>query len=138
MKLKKIFNDDSLPVGIGLLRISFGLMLTFVHGWGTFKGFINGVKDFPDPIGLGSRFSMGLMGFSEFICALLVAFGIYMRLALIPIITGFLVAFFIFHSGDPFGTKEMAFHYLIVFLVLFLTGPGKYTMKDIIKYNRKG
>tara|TARA_B100001093_G_scaffold175037_1_gene167815 strand:- start:10 stop:141 length:132 start_codon:yes stop_codon:yes gene_type:complete len=39
-----------------------------------------------------------------------------------------LVAFTIAHDGDPFSRKEKAFVYLIAFLTLYFTGPGKYSL----------
>ncbi len=127
---KELLTKNFPEEGIGLLRISFGLMLAIAHGYPTVKGLLSGATDYPDPLGLGGQLSMGLMGFAEFICALLVTLGIFTRASLIPIIIGFITAFFIFHANDPFGNKEMAFHYLIVFAVLFITGPGKFTLSS--------
>lgn len=127
--LNKTYHEE----GIGLLRIGFGLMLILSHGWPTLNGLFGGSGgDYPDPLGLGSGTSMALMAFAEFFCALFVVLGIFTRIALIPIIIGFFTAFFIFHAGDPFGNKELAFHYLLVFVTLFITGPGKFTISDII------
>ena len=71
---------------------------------------------------------MILMGLAEFPCSLLVTFGFATRLAVIPIVIGFAVAFFIFHHADPFGSKELAFLYGSVFLMIGFTGPGKYSL----------
>lgn len=139
--MKKLLPIQRPEVGLALLRIGFGLMLVLVHGWPTLKGFVSGnYEGYPDPIGLGSAVSMGLMVFTEFFCAILVTLGLYTRVALIPIIVGFLIAFFVFHGSDPFGQKELAFHYLIVFTVLFIGGSGKLTLLEIInklKTNKK-
>lgn len=108
-------------------------MLILAHGLPTLKEFLSGNHDgFPDPLGLGESISMGLMVFAEFFCALIVTLGLYTRIALIPIIFGFLTAFFVYHGNDPFGQKELAFHYLLVFVVLFIGGPGKFTLMQII------
>lgn len=122
--------------GIGMLRISFGLLLTIAHGWPTVKGFLAGADQYPDPLGLGSRLSMGLVGFAELICAMLLTLGIFNRLALIPIIFSFAVAFFIYHHGDPLGSKELALHYLLIFVVLFITGPGDFTIRNLFSTNQ--
>ncbi len=128
--IKVILRKDYKEEGIGLLRISFGLMLALAHGYPTLKGLFSGVTEYPDPLRIGSQLSMGLMGFTEFFCALLVALGLFTRFSLIPIIIGFILAIFVFHANDPFGSKEMALHYLIVFLVLFITGPGRFTLNE--------
>lgn len=132
--MKTDFNKGYTETGIGLLRITFGLMLTLVHGWPTLKGFLEGDHDaYPDPLGIGSYPTMGLMVFAEFFCALLVTLGFYTRLALIPLITGFAVAFFVEHAADPFGYKELPFHYLLVFTILLIAGPGKYTLASFFR-----
>lgn len=133
MAVIKVFNKNYQNTGIAVLRIGFGLMLAIAHGWPTVKGIFTGVIDYPDPLGLGSRTTMGLMGFAEFFCALFVALGLFTRVTLLPLIIGFLVAVFIFHGNDPFDDKERAFHYLIVFVVLFITGPGSHVITDLFK-----
>jgi putative oxidoreductase len=39
-----------------------------------------------------------------------------------------LVAAFIVHLDDPFKRKELALLYLVGFLIIFLMGPGKYSV----------
>jgi len=131
----KTFTDKyHAEAGIGLLRISFGLMLVLAHGWPTLKGFLEGTTDpYPDPLGMGSYLTMGLMVFTEFFCALLVTLGVFTRLFLVPIILGFSVAFFVHHAADPFGYKELSLHYLLVFGILLIAGPGKFTLMSVIR-----
>jgi putative oxidoreductase len=127
------WNKNFESMGIGLLRISFGLTLVLAHGWPTLNGLLSwGGSNYPDPLGLGGNASMALMAVAEFFCAIFVVLGLFTRVALIPIIIGFFTAFFVFHSGDSFGSKELAFHYLLVFIVLFITGPGRFTVSDLI------
>jgi putative oxidoreductase len=38
------------------------------------------------------------------------------------------VAAFIAHAADPFGTKEKPLLFLVIFIVLLLTGGGKYSL----------
>ena len=47
--------------------------------------------------------------------------------SIFPIITMF-VAYVIRHDGDPFSKKEKSFIYLIAFITIFFTGPGKYSI----------
>jgi putative oxidoreductase len=39
-----------------------------------------------------------------------------------------LVAFIIAHDGDPFSKKEKSLMYLIAFIAIYFTGPGKYSV----------
>jgi putative oxidoreductase len=130
----EIMNKKYIGEGLGLLRIAFGLMLVLAHGWPTLNEFVAGNFDqYPNPLGIGPGLTMGLMVFAEFFCALAVTLGVFTRLALIPLIIGFATAFFIHHAGDPFGHKELSFHYFLVFVVLLLTGPGKFSITSLWK-----
>ena len=43
-----------------------------------------------------------------------------------------IVAFFIVHANDAFTVKELAFIYLIVFIIMYIAGPGKFSIDHII------
>jgi len=38
------------------------------------------------------------------------------------------VALFIQHAGDLFGQKEKALRFLLMFMITFFTGGGKYSL----------
>ena len=117
----------SIDFGLLLMRVGFSLgMMT--HGYGKFLKVIQGNFEFGDPIGIGPTFSLILAAIGEFIAPILIILGWKTRLATIfPTLT-MLVAFAIAHDGDPFSRKEKAFVYLIAFLTLYFTGPGKYSL----------
>lgn len=110
-----------------LLRIFFGLAMAFGHGWGKLMKIFE--QDFSqyDIAGLGPiAFILAVL--AEFVCSLLLTLGLFTRLVLIPLIITMLVAAFYRHWDDPWGKKEMALAYLVVFIVLYITGPGKYAL----------
>ena len=117
----------SIDFGLLLMRLGFSVgMMT--HGYGKFLKVIQGNFEFGDPIGIGPTFSLILSAIGEFIAPILIILGWKTRLASIfPTLT-MLVAFAIAHDGDPFSRKEKAFVYLIAFLTLYFTGPGKYSL----------
>ena len=117
----------SIDFGLLLMRLGFSVgMMT--HGYGKFLKVIQGNFEFGDPIGIGPTFSLILAAIGEFIAPILIILGWKTRLASIfPTLT-MLVAFAIAHDGDPFSRKEKAFVYLIAFLTLYFTGPGKYSL----------
>jgi putative oxidoreductase len=45
------------------------------------------------------------------------------------------IAFFVIHSSDAFAAKELALIYLIIFVLLFIAGPGRFSVDAMI--NRK-
>jgi putative oxidoreductase len=42
------------------------------------------------------------------------------------------IAFFVVHGSDPFAVKELAFIYLVVFILLYIAGPGKFSLDHFI------
>ena len=110
-----------------LLRIiGGGFMLT--HGIPKFMKLISGDLSFGNPIGIGEEASLILTILAEFVCAILILIGYKTRLAAIPLIITMLVAAFIVHGSDPFGEKEMALIYLIIYSAIYALGPGKYSI----------
>lgn len=86
-----------------------------------------GEYSFGDPLGFGVEASLVLTVLAEFLCSILLILGVATRFALIPLMATMAVAWFIVHVDDPFGTQEKAAIYLLCFIVLMITGPGKYS-----------
>ena len=117
----------TIDLGLLLMRVGFSLSL-MTHGYGKFIKVLEGNFQFGDPIGIGSIASLILAMFSEFIAPIAIILGWKTRIAtLFPTIT-MLVAFTIAHSRDPFSTKEKSFLFLLAFITLFFTGPGKFAL----------
>ena len=109
------------------------------HGLGKFQKLISGAEiKFLDPFGLGSSISFSLAVFSEFFASALLIFGLFTRFSTLSLIITMAVAAFIAHSDDPFGTKEKSLLFLVSYILLFLTGPGKYSLQTLInkKFNK--
>ena len=114
-------------VAILLLRIGAAALI-MTHGIPKLMRILDGDFGFGDPLGIGSTASLFLVTFAEAICAALVLLGMFTRVALIPLIINMTVVVFVAHADDPFGRKELGLFFLINFIVLFLTGPGKYSV----------
>ncbi len=80
---------------------------------------------------------MSLAIFAEFFCSILLIFGAFTRLALIPLLINMLTALLIIHADDPFAKKELALMYLIPYLTLFFAGAGKYSVDGAINRSNK-
>jgi putative oxidoreductase len=140
-------------IGLLILRLGIGGFL-ITHGWGKLQMLLAGGADkFGDPIGLGSTLSLALVTTSEFLCALLIIFGLGTRLAAVPVVISMSVAAFVFHAKDPWTmeaaanaffsgasktwfSKEPALLYLIPFLSLVFTGGGKLSLDGWIAMRR--
>lgn len=102
------------------------MMLT--HGYPKFQRLIAGEFSFGNPLGLGVEASLILTVLAEFLCSILLILGLATRYALVPLMTVMAVAWLVVHGDDPFGTQEKAALYLLCFLVLLITGPGKHSL----------
>lgn len=104
-----------------------GLMLT--HGIPKLiKFFGSDPINFRDPLGFGEVTTFTLAVIAEFLCSILIIFGLGTRLAVIPLILTMAVAAFIVHAQDGFGSQELPLLFLTGYIVLFLTGSGKYSL----------
>ena len=70
--------------------------------------------------------------FGELVCSMAFIIGFLYRLAMIPMIFTMAIAFFVIHANDIFTVKELAFIYLVVFILMYIAGPGKYSIDHII------
>ncbi|TXD83336.1 DoxX family protein [Subsaximicrobium wynnwilliamsii] len=120
--MNKNFNDLALLI----LRVGFGgLMLT--HGIPKVS-MLTDASGFPDPLGIGGTGSLILALIGEVLAPILIIIGLKTKWAAIPSIITMAVAAFMVHAADPLAKKEMALLYLIAFIVIFLAGPGKFSV----------
>ena len=43
-----------------------------------------------------------------------------------------ILSFFVIHGNDPFSLKELAFVYLVIFILMYIAGPGKFSLDRLI------
>jgi putative oxidoreductase len=122
----------SLDLGLLVVRLSLAVFM-LAHGYPKLIHYADRMEKFSDPFGLGSPTSLALAVFAEFFCSILLALGLFTRFALVPLIITMATAAFIAHAGDPFGDREKALLYLLPYLGLFFTGPGKISLDGLIK-----
>ncbi len=125
--MKKITID----IGLFILRCGTGL-LTLPHGLTKIQHFNEKADQFYNFMNLGSKFSFVLIIFAEVVCSLLVILGLMTRLAVIPLIISMSVVVFVVNGTHPLGDKESGLLFLIPYLVLLITGPGKYSMDQLV------
>ncbi|MGB5818698.1 MAG: DoxX family protein [Saonia sp.] len=127
---------EKISLGLLVYRILLSLSLINTHGLKKILHFDDSVAHIPDPFGLGGEFNTYFAVFANIFCALLVAFGCFTRLAIIPIISITLSGFFIVHFSDPWPIKDVPLMYSLAFLLLLYVGPGKYSL-DHRLFNKK-
>ena len=115
-------------IALLILRLVFAGSMLYGHGLGKLNKLISGDLSFGNPIGIGEAPTLILAVFSEFFAPIFILIGFKTKFfSFFPAATMF-VAAFIVHMGDPFGRVEKALLLLAVFVILMLTGPGKYSI----------
>lgn len=124
----KTTRETQASTGLLVLRLLAGaFMLT--HGFPKLLRLFSGNEiKFMNFLGLGAPVSLGLAVFAEFVCAILIVAGLATRLASVPLIVTMFTAAFVAHGDDPFGTKEKPLLFLVIFVVLLISGGGKFSM----------
>lgn len=124
------FRGKGVSLLILVLRLVFGVLF-FIHGLDKMLNFNTLVNDYPSVLGFGSYMTLMVSIFCEFCCSIFLMAGLLQRLLTIPMIIAMGVAFFDIHDAMmPEG--ELALIYFIVFIVLFLVGPGRYSVDFLI------
>ena len=112
------------------VRVFFGLMF-FSHGLQKLMNFSSLSETYPSVLGFGSYTTLMVTIFCEFCCSLFLIAGLLVRIMVLPMIAAMAVAFFDVHDALlPQG--ELALIYLVMFILLYLVGPGKYSLDYLI------
>jgi putative oxidoreductase len=134
--MKKLFSTNftsgSVNFSLFLLRVVFGGLIFFQHGYEKLIKFSTARNGFPDPFKIGASLSFSLVAFAEGICSILIVLGLLTRLAAIPLVISMGVVVFIIKEHASIGEKELPVMYLCAFLVILFTGPGKASVDKLI------
>jgi putative oxidoreductase len=130
------YSSRSLDFSLLILRLGFGILM-MPHGYAKLVSFADKSGKFMPFMGLSGPASLSLTIFAELFCAGLIALGLFTRLAAIPLIILTLVIVFVAHQGDIFDTASAGFFYLLAYTVIFLVGPGKYSLDYAINKKLK-
>lgn len=132
------FEPINLDLGLLLIRIIIGILMAF-YGYEKLIHFETmAASDFwaknVNFLGFTGKIPLALTVFAELFCSILLIIGLLSRLALIPLLIcmGFIIVaimqFSVLNSGDNGYEINTAFVYFIIYLALFFTGPGKYSL----------
>jgi putative oxidoreductase len=118
--------------GLFLLRVGFAVLM-MPHGLAKLDRYMSSLNSgepvkFMNFLGLGSDISLLLTIFAELVAPFFLVIGFQSRWFAGIAAFCMAVAAFWAHRDDPLKEKEHALLYLISFLVLALTGPGRYSL----------
>lgn len=124
------FRGKGVSLLIFAVRVFFGVLF-FTHGLDKMMNFNSIVDNYPNVLGFGSYMTLMVSIICEFGCSLFLISGLLVRLMTIPMIISMGVAFFDIHDAMmPEG--ELSLIYFIMFILLFLVGPGRYSIDYLI------
>lgn len=113
-------------------RIVVSLELIVVHG---FKKIGVGVKEaehIPNPLHLPEMINNVFAISANIFFPFLVLIGFCTRAATLPILSVTLTGYFVLHWNDAALIRDTPFMYSIVFLLILIIGPGKYSIDNYI------
>lgn len=122
--------DRIISLLILALRVFFGILF-FSHGLDKMINFNELSYTYPSVLGFGSYTTLMVSIFCEFACSLFLIAGLLVRITVIPMIAAMAVAFFDIHDG-MFPAGELSLIYLVLFVILYITGPGRYSLDYLI------
>lgn len=128
--LRLEFIAHSPDLGLLVLRLWLGGSMLWLHGWGKLLDLFAGKTSFPNPLGIGQTPSFLLTILAEVGCSVLLLLGLGTRLAALALAFTMGVAFFIVHGAkfSGLGNGELAWIYLVGYVVLFTAGAGKFSL----------
>ena len=126
-------------IGLLVLRVGVSLSLFLKHGWEKLTGYSTMVQHFPDPIGIGAHAGLAFALITDGICTVLIAAGLFTRVASALLIINLLTAFFLVHHAAFFtdGHVELVAVYIIVFAAILVSGPGRFSIDARLKRTKK-
>ena len=122
--------EKGISILILCLRVFFGIIF-LTHGFEKLMNFNQLSYTFPSAFGFGSYMTLMLSIFAEFCCSMFLIAGLLIRITVIPMIIAMAVAFFDVHDA-MFPEGELSLIYLIIFIILYFTGPGRYSVDYLI------
>ena len=122
--------EKGISILILCLRVFFGIIF-LTHGFEKLMNFNQLSYTFPSAFGFGSYMTLMLSIFAEFCCSMFLIAGLLIRITIIPMIIAMAVAFFDVHDA-MFPEGELSLIYLLIFIILYFTGPGRYSVDYLI------
>ncbi len=133
--IKQFFSPDSLlqDVGLALVRMVVGSFMIY-HGWEIWEGGkMNDYAKWLTELHFPFPSLMAYLGKStELISGILLTLGLFTRMAVIPLAITMIVICFGMGQGRIFMEDQHPFLFVLLALVFFFTGPGKWSLDQVI------
>ncbi len=129
--MKRILSILLMPhtdLGLLFLRLAGSFMLLHVHGWPKIVYYTEELTRIEDPFGMGPQLTLLCAIFAEVLCPLLIALGLFTRLACMPIVLLLLVSMVIVHPDWSIAEGQFGWLLTIIFGAIALCGAGRFSL----------
>jgi len=115
-----------------VMRVTLGALLVY-HGtnkvFGGHSGLAQHLADLGWPLATVQAL---LASYTEFLGGIFLVVGLLTRLSAALNVGLFTVIFFVYHGSDAFSDKESGLIYLVMSIVVLLSGPGKVSVDNFL------
>ena len=122
---RKILSADTCLL---TLRLATTALLFYKHGYEKVFSFQDMLSHFPDPLGIGKLPGLIYATITDALCTVLLAAGLFNRVATSLLLINLLVAFIGVHQGIVNDHGEAILLYMINLIFLFFAGPGEMSL----------
>ena len=111
---------------MGLLIMRVGLSIgMWSHGWPKLVHFSERAPNFVNPFGIGPEATLSLAIMAELLGSIALTVGLFSRLSASAL--AFSMAIAAYYFGH-----ELAYIYMLAYIALILTGPGRYSIDQMV------
>ena len=134
--MRELIGPFTPDAGLLFARIAGAALLLWVHGLPKLLHWQQELAHIDDPLGLGRGFTLACALLAEIVCPLLVAAGLFTRLASLPVLLLLLVAMLLVHPDWSVAEGQFGWLLLIVFGTIALSGAGRYSLDAKLRPGR--
>ncbi|MCS4300904.1 DoxX family protein [Chryseobacterium sp. BIGb0232] len=122
-------------IALFIFRIALSLELIIAHGLKKLGVGVSEAEKVPNPLNFPEVFNSLFADAANLVLPVFVIFGLFTRIAVLPILAVTLTGYFILHWNDTLLIKDTPFMYSLCYLFLLFVGSGKYSIDNYLRKN---
>ena len=126
--LRKFMGPGAPDAGLLFARLAGAALLLHVHGIPKIVHYQEELARIDDPLGMGRALTLWCALLAEVACPLLIAAGLFTRLAALPVVFLLAVSMVLVHPDWSIAEGQFGWLLVIVFGTIALSGAGRYSL----------